>query len=94
MREKDRNEREREREKISSKKIIRIMSIPAPWADLIEYDNPFLYFYVQRRQKESAFWDIKQKETDWDETVYSVKWEKTATTPMFKNADDRGKNKQ
>jgi hypothetical protein len=50
------------------------MSAPPPWAELSEYDYPFLYFYMQRRQKESAFWDSKQKETEWDETVYSVKW--------------------
>ena len=54
-------EREREKERVIVRRVIRTAVMPAPWAEFVDHKSPYLYFLENRNNKEKAIWESKIK---------------------------------
>jgi predicted membrane-bound dolichyl-phosphate-mannose-protein mannosyltransferase len=67
------------------------MSVPPPWTEYAEHDNPFLYFYFTSKQKEFNLWDIKNKALEREYSTYTSKKDKNYHIPLFRTAEEKAK---
>jgi hypothetical protein len=65
-----RDYKEKEKERVIVRRIIKTNLAPAPWVDFVDHPSPFVYFQSLRTQKEDNIWELKTKVAEELQTSY------------------------